>query len=64
MKVEIYQAEDGFRWRMIATNGNIVADSAEAYTRAYDCKSAATKLVARIKIEGVDFTESRKRSRL
>lgn len=63
MKCEVYQAQDGFRWRMIANNGNIVADSAEAYTRAYDCKSAATKLVQRIILEGVDFTETKQRSR-
>lgn len=63
MKIQLYQAEDGFRWRMIAVNGNIVAESGEAHTRAYDCKRAATKLIARIKLEGLDFEEKRTRSR-
>lgn len=31
-KVEIYEARDGWRWRLRARNGRIVADSAESYT--------------------------------
>lgn len=63
MKIQLYQADDGFRWRMIADNGNIVAESGEAHTRAHDCKRAVTKLVARIKLEGIDYIETRTRSR-
>lgn len=34
-KIEKYQdAGGGFRWRMKATNGRIIADSAEAYASA------------------------------
>jgi uncharacterized protein len=31
MKFEIYHAKDGCRWRLVASNGRIVADSGEAY---------------------------------
>ncbi len=37
MKVEIYKAKDGWRWRAKAANGKIVADSGEAYERRVDC---------------------------
>lgn len=36
----IYQAADGWRWRLRAGNNEIVADSAEAYTRRRDCERA------------------------
>lgn len=33
-RIQIYRdADDQYRWRMIATNGRIIADSAEAYKR-------------------------------
>jgi uncharacterized protein YegP (UPF0339 family) len=35
-RLEVYRAGDGFRWRHIAPNGEIVADSGEAYTRMHD----------------------------
>ena len=31
--LDIYKARDGWRWRLVAANGNILADSGEAYTR-------------------------------
>jgi uncharacterized protein YegP (UPF0339 family) len=31
MRFEIYTAKDGCRWRLVAKNGRIVADSGEAY---------------------------------
>lgn len=36
----IYQAADGFRWRLTAHNNRIVADSGESYTRLGDAKRA------------------------
>lgn len=30
---QVYKAADGWRWRLVASNGRIVADSGEAYTR-------------------------------
>jgi len=44
MKFEIYPAKDGYRWRLVAKNGEIIADSGEAYTRRPDARRAA-KLV-------------------
>jgi uncharacterized protein YegP (UPF0339 family) len=35
----------GFRWRFLASNGKIVADSAEAYTTAAHARVAAQKIV-------------------
>lgn len=31
-KVHVYKADDGWRWRLRASNGRIIADSGEAYT--------------------------------
>ena len=33
MKIKVYKAKDGWRWRAVARNGKITADSGEAYTR-------------------------------
>lgn len=41
----VYFADDGWRWRLVAPNGKITADSGEAYIRRYDAKVAATRLV-------------------
>lgn len=32
-KFHVYEAADGWRWRLIATNGKIVADSGEAFAK-------------------------------
>lgn len=37
MKVHIYEAKDGFRWRLRARNGRIVAESGEAYSTRAAC---------------------------
>lgn len=31
MKFQIYPAKDGFRWKLLADNNKIIADSGEAY---------------------------------
>jgi uncharacterized protein YegP (UPF0339 family) len=31
MKITVYKAEDGYRWRARAANGEIVSESGEAY---------------------------------
>jgi uncharacterized protein YegP (UPF0339 family) len=31
MKITVYKAEDGYRWRAHATNGETVSESGEAY---------------------------------
>lgn len=44
MKFHIYKARDGWRWRLVARNGRIIADSGEAYTR----KRAADNAIVRM----------------
>lgn len=43
LRVEIYKARDGWRWR-IRRSGRILADSGEAYTRRFDCQKAITRI--------------------
>lgn len=53
MKAEVYKGRDGrWYWRMRAHNGRIVADGAEPYTRAYDCRKAVSNIVAALSLEG------------
>lgn len=48
--VSLYRARDGWRWRLVAPNGRILADSGEAYTRkagaAKGCTRAAQAMCA------------------
>lgn len=37
MKLHIYRAVDGFRWRLKARNGRVIADSGEAYSNRSKC---------------------------
>lgn len=34
---EVYHAVDGWRWRVRAANGRILADSGQAYSRRQSC---------------------------
>jgi uncharacterized protein YegP (UPF0339 family) len=41
MKITVYQAEDGWRWRARASNGEIVSESGEAYeNKSYALEAA------------------------
>jgi uncharacterized protein YegP (UPF0339 family) len=41
MKITVYRAEDGWRWRARAANGEIVSESGEAYeNKAYVVEAA------------------------
>lgn len=41
----VYEDEAGkWRWRRVAPNGEIIADSAESYTRKFDAKRAADRV--------------------
>jgi uncharacterized protein YegP (UPF0339 family) len=40
------------RWRLVARNGRIVADSAEGYSRHADCRKAAKRMVIAIRTPG------------
>lgn len=44
----IYPAKDGYRWRLLAANNRIIADSAEAYTRKVDAERAVETVKAAI----------------
>lgn len=48
--IEVYQAADGWRWRKVAANNKIVADSGEAYTRRADAEEAAHREAADVKV--------------
>ena len=38
-----------YRWKLISSNGNIIADSGEGYTRMRDARRAGKKMIADIK---------------
>ncbi len=44
----VYEAADGFRWRLLAANSRLIAEGGEAYTRRSDAHRAvkAVKLAA------------------
>lgn len=42
-RIEFYKAIDGWRWRLLSSNGKITAESGEAYIRRYDCRAAAVR---------------------
>lgn len=44
-KLERYRSRDGFRWRLLAVNGKIIADSAEAYETAYGLRRATASVI-------------------
>jgi len=51
--VELYRDDAGeWRWRRVAPNGEVVADSAEGYTRLEDCRAGAER-------QGVEIFEIR-----
>lgn len=39
-RFDLYEAKDGWRWRLLASNGRIQAESGEAYTRRHDAMRA------------------------
>jgi uncharacterized protein YegP (UPF0339 family) len=43
--VEIYKTPSGFRWRIVAANGNKLANSGQAYSRRLDCVRALDVVV-------------------
>jgi len=42
-RFEVYQARDGYRWRLVAANGRIVA-TGEAHTRKRDAIRACQRI--------------------
>ena len=46
-RVEVYLDVSGeWRWRRVAANGEIIADSAEGYTRRHDARIAAERALS------------------
>jgi uncharacterized protein YegP (UPF0339 family) len=39
-RVQIWKARDGWRWRLLAGNGRLIAESGEGYTRRRDAVRA------------------------
>lgn len=50
IRFKVYEAKDGWRWRLLSGNNKIIADSGEAYSTA----SNARKAVRRIKQDAAD----------
>lgn len=44
MKFQIYRAADGWRWRLVSANHNILGDSGEAYYSKWNAKRAVKRL--------------------
>jgi uncharacterized protein YegP (UPF0339 family) len=36
-KLHFWKAKDGWRWKLVASNGRLIAEGGEAYTRDRDC---------------------------
>ena len=51
--MRVYLAGDGWRWRLVACNGNIVADSGQSYSEKWRARRAAAA-VARVAIVTAD----------
>jgi uncharacterized protein YegP (UPF0339 family) len=47
-KFVVYEAKDGWRWRLVAANGRIIADSGEAYTRKHGAQRAVTTTIGEV----------------
>lgn len=67
--VQLYRSgvtRRGFRWRLVAANGNILADSGEAYSRRIDALAGVASVTGTVLVSGtvlagldVDGTERR-----
>lgn len=44
MRADVYQANDGWRWRLRSRNGRIVAESGEAYSSQRKVLDAMARL--------------------
>lgn len=49
--VEVYEAKDGWRWRLLSGNDKIIADSGEAYSTASNARRAIRKIIKEIKAQ-------------
>lgn len=51
-KVEVYMGEDGYRWRALGANGEIVAEG-EAHTTRGDAERAASGVLPGVPVKHV-----------
>jgi uncharacterized protein YegP (UPF0339 family) len=57
MRFELYRdSAGGWRWRLRSQNGNVVADSAEAYVRREDCEHGIDLVKGSATAPTVDMT--------
>lgn len=55
MRIDVYRDKKGeWRWRMVARNGRIIADSGESYKRKKACVDIATKIATTDMIVSVE----------
>lgn len=47
--MHVYEAADGWRWRLKAQNGNVIADSGQTYKSRRNARDAA-RMVAQVGI--------------
>lgn len=53
-KIEFYEDVKGeWRWRLVARNGRVVADSSESYTRREKCEQTAIAIFEDGTIKGL-----------
>ena len=45
--IKVYKASDGWRWRLVARNGYIVADSGQKYSPRKHARRAALSVAGR-----------------
>ncbi len=59
LKFKVYQdKKKEYRWTLVASNGNIVADSGEGYKRAAACKKAIDKLIVKLSLGKFKIVEA------
>ena len=45
-RFELYKSKDGFRWRLRASNGKLIADGGEAYVSQRNLEEAVSRVIA------------------
>lgn len=56
-RLEQYKSRDGFRWRLISTNGRVIADSAEAYSSANALERAVKSVINAFALGVIEITD-------
>lgn len=54
---QIFEGKDGFRWRLVAGNGRIVADGSEAYSSRQHVDRAVDSIKKELGLASVDRDE-------